>query len=386
MHKRDIVKELKKGKFIERINRFTLRCEVDGKSVFAYLPNPGRLWELLLYGRMLIVLKNKGAEKLPYTVMAVEKDGLPVLLHTHLTNYIVEKLLSEKRIPGLGHLEVARREIDLGDSRYDFLLTDGKEKHIMEVKTCTLFEGRISMFPDAVSERGTRHIEGLMELNAKGYKSHLLFVVMHPGTEYFLPAYHIDLKFAEKLLECKDTVDVRAICIALEDNLCDVAKIKELKIPWDLIKEEATDRGGYIIIYQLKKNIGTKVGELGMIYFRKGFYLYVGSAKKGLKERLFRHRRRIKKLHWHIDYLAQKAEFFKEIPIRTRDDIECEIAGELRKISSQEIDNFGSSDCDCPSHLFYMGKNPLLSSEFIALIQHFRLKRLEEKLPCKGFD
>ncbi len=375
-----IVNEVEKGEFVERVNRFTLRCKVDGRSVFAYLPNPGRLWELLLYGRTVVLLRNKETGKLPYTVIAVERDGLPILLHTHLTNYIVEKLLSERRIPGLRNLVVTKREIWSCDSRYDFLLTDGKEEHFLEVKTCTLFEGRISMFPDAITERGTRHIEGLIELSMKGYKTHILFVVMYPRARYFLPAYHIDLNFTDKLLWCKDIVDVRAISIKLKGNLYDVVKVKELDIPWELIKKEATDGGSYIIIYQLKKNVRMEVGEAGMIYFRSGFYLYVGSAKKGLKERLSRHRRKIKKLHWHIDYLAQKASFFREIPIRTRDDIECEIAKELRSIS-REVDNFGSSDCECTSHLFYMDKNPIFSPEFIQLIQHFRLKRLEEKLP-----
>ena len=91
-----------KAVFLERLNRFVVDCELAGKRVKAYLPNPGRLWELLLPGRTLHLARMTApGSRMRYTVLAVEREGRPVLLHTHLTNRVAEELVSRGRIPGL---------------------------------------------------------------------------------------------------------------------------------------------------------------------------------------------------------------------------------------------------------------------------------------------
>ena len=73
--------DIRKGTFLDRPNRFVVRCLVDGLSTEAYLPNPGRLWELLLPGCTLYLIRNhqKQSAKLPYLAVAVEKEKAPVL-------------------------------------------------------------------------------------------------------------------------------------------------------------------------------------------------------------------------------------------------------------------------------------------------------------------
>jgi sugar fermentation stimulation protein A len=127
-----------------------------------------------------------------------------------------------------------------------------------------------------------------------------------------------------------------------------------------------------------------EVRKPGWMKFRVGFYLYVGSAKRNLTQRIGRHGRLTKSLFWHVDYLRAKAELQAVVPIRTADDLECEIAQSLKKIADWEMPGFGSSDCACPSHLFGMGKNPFLSPEFISLLQHFRMDRLMKNLRPEG--
>lgn len=369
------------AKFLKRPNRFTVTALLDGRITNAYLPNPGRLWELLLPDTKLILEKTHDFHLLPYKVLAVERDNTPVLVDTHRTNYIVEKLLTKKLLPFLNNYSLLKKEVKFNNHRFDFLVVNNNEKHILEIKSCTLFEDNIAMFPDAVTSRGLNHVELLSELRKKGYLTHILFIVMSEKVEFFLPAYHIDIKFAEALLRHKDNIDIKAISIKLEDNLFDVSIIKELTIPWDVIKRETKNGGAYMIIYKLPEDKGIEIGELGKIYFKSGYYIYVGSALAGLEKRIARHKRKRKKLHWHIDYLAEEADFFEVIPIRTGDRIECEISSALRKIG-EEINGFGSSDCDCPSHLFFMPQSPLNTPPFIKIVQYFRLIRLKNKILC----
>jgi sugar fermentation stimulation protein A len=102
----------------------------------------------------------------------------------------------------------------------------------------------------------------------------------------------------------------------------------------------------------------------------------VGSAQKNLTQRIERHKRQRKKLFWHIDYLTKIAEFRTALPIRTADDLECELAHALKDIADGEIAHFGASDCSCTSHLFMMEKDPLNCREFHHFLQHYRMERL----------
>ncbi|MGD2247676.1 MAG: GIY-YIG nuclease family protein [Candidatus Methanofastidiosia archaeon] len=101
----------------------------------------------------------------------------------------------------------------------------------------------------------------------------------------------------------------------------------------------------YILVMNLPGNTGITIGKLGSINFKKGTYLYIGSAPS--EKRLERHLRTQKKMHWHIDYFLEKAEI-TEIYITQKK--ECDVA---HAIDLPYITGFGCSDCSCPSHLFY---------------------------------
>ncbi len=113
-------------------------------------------------------------------------------------------------------------------------------------------------------------------------------------------------------------------------------------------------KGIYCLFIHLQKDTHIKIGSLGRLFFPQGFYIYVGSALNNLEKRIQRHRKKDKKMHWHIDYFLQHATITNILTIETGDKLECSIAHLLSLIPSvQEIPNFGSSDCQCPSHLFY---------------------------------
>ena len=101
---------------------------------------------------------------------------------------------------------------------------------------------------------------------------------------------------------------------------------------------------------------------------------------KDLSQRIARHRRMIKKKHWHIDYLREHTGLIAAIPIRTSRDLECLLAGELATISDWQVPGFGSTDCSCATHLFGMGEDPLHTRSFIDTLLHFRMGLLEQEL------
>lgn len=120
-------------------------------------------------------------------------------------------------------------------------------------------------------------------------------------------------------------------------------------------------KGCYVLVIKLKKDMFIKTGRLGKIFFRKGFYVYVGSAMNNLEQRINRHLRRNKKTHWHIDYLLRHGEikhvFYRESSKKE----ECNIANKLMKVLSM-IPGFGCSDCSCKSHLFFGDERVIISS------------------------
>ena len=111
-------------------------------------------------------------------------------------------------------------------------------------------------------------------------------------------------------------------------------------------------KGSYIIVLELDRNRDILIGKNLNISFKKGIYVYVGSALNGLEQRIKRHLRKNKKKHWHIDYLLDYANiveiFYKENNLKE----ECKIADFLKENFSY-IPGFGCTDCKCNRHLFY---------------------------------
>ena len=112
-------------------------------------------------------------------------------------------------------------------------------------------------------------------------------------------------------------------------------------------------RGIYCLIINVRKDIKEKIGALGKINFKKGKYVYVGSAQNNLEKRIARHLSKDKKLKWHIDYLLSNKNVKIEKTLYKKADKqqECKTACFLNKFETP-IKNFGCSDCRCYSHLF----------------------------------
>jgi Uncharacterized conserved protein len=116
-------------------------------------------------------------------------------------------------------------------------------------------------------------------------------------------------------------------------------------------------KGSYILIIKNNKEIKIKIGKIGKRKFKKGYYIYIGSAKRKYKSRILRYIKRIKRKHWHIDYLISNKNVVIIGFILAFNKSECEIAEFFYNNKLQYVNKFGCSDCQCKSHLYYLGKS-----------------------------
>ncbi|MEE9406135.1 MAG: GIY-YIG nuclease family protein [Candidatus Aenigmarchaeota archaeon] len=116
-------------------------------------------------------------------------------------------------------------------------------------------------------------------------------------------------------------------------------------------------KGSYVLVLHVSKEISLKVGKLGWFTFKPGEYAYVGSAMNGLEARVARHRRRDrKKIFWHIDYLiSNPAVVVDDVLLFENKSVECELSLFLKRYWKIPVKGFGSSDCNCETHLYYRG-------------------------------
>ena len=118
--------------------------------------------------------------------------------------------------------------------------------------------------------------------------------------------------------------------------------------------------GTYALILTLREDLCLQIGRLGTYTFPSGYYIYVGSALRGLAPRLKRHLRRHKRLHWHIDYLLEYGTVVEIWYTLSSERLEClwsRLLGGLPG-AQRPAPGFGSSDCRCPSHLLHFRKLP----------------------------
>jgi len=286
-------------------------------------------------------------------------------------------LVEHHRIPSLSDWNLVRREITVGDSRFDLLLEKNGELLYCEVKSCTLFGGELCMFPDAVTERGRRHVQELGDLARSGVSTAVLFIVHSSNVRGFCPDYHTDPAFSRTLYDNRHDLKIIPLAVEWDRTLTMSSTVLELPIRWDLYEKHGVDDSGiYLFMIKNESLRSIVIGSLGEILFEPGFYIYVGSAKTALSKRIERHRRNGKSKHWHIDYLREQCSVAGVWPIRTVTVGECNLAEKVKGIADRAVRGFGCSDCRCDSHLFYFKNDPTRTRELQALLTTVRMEVL----------
>lgn len=194
------------GRLVRRYKRFFVDVELaDGALVTAHCPNTGSLLGCLEAGSRAILRDSQdGQRKLRYTFQAVEVGGTWINVDTSLPNRVVREAVVAGRIPTLAGYDQVRPEVPYGrSSRIDLLLSRNRSKKLcyLEVKNTTLATGRTALFPDAVTERGLKHLSELASMVAKGHRAVQLFFVSRADTRRFRPADAIDPEYGRGLRE-----------------------------------------------------------------------------------------------------------------------------------------------------------------------------------------
>ncbi len=202
--------DLIEGKLIKRYKRFLADVILgDGEIVTAHCPNSGSMKGYKEEGlRVWLSRSDNPKRKLAYTWEIVEDaQGEKVMVHAARANNLVKEAIEAGVIKELQGYEKLRTEVKYGhqNSRIDILLENEDEKCYVEVKSVTLKEGNILMFPDAVTTRGQKHLQELMQMKRDGHRAVLFFAVLREGGEGFRAASHIDAEYANLLTEAMDT-------------------------------------------------------------------------------------------------------------------------------------------------------------------------------------
>jgi Uri superfamily endonuclease len=116
----------------------------------------------------------------------------------------------------------------------------------------------------------------------------------------------------------------------------------------------------YAVIFELERCASLRVGALGTFPLLPGCYIYVGQARRGVRQRVARHFRWEKRQRWHVDYLGQVATPVECWLDEAAENVECRWAAALASLpaAARPVARFGASDCRCPGHLVYLPQHP----------------------------
>ena len=196
---------LQQGTFIDRPNRFSARISVDGETVLAHVPNSGRMRELFTEGaRVYLTPRNGATRKTAFDVSLVEADDTLVSSDARLPSALVDEAIGTGRLAQFSSYTWRRREVVFSHSRLDMVLGNGGLCYV-EVKSVTLVEDGVGLFPDAPTTRGARHAEALMEARSQGHRAAVIFVVQREDVRAFAPNVPADPRFADALVRAEGT-------------------------------------------------------------------------------------------------------------------------------------------------------------------------------------
>jgi len=217
---------LQSGVLIQRYKRFLADVQLDsGEQITLHCPNTGSMKNCAEPGwRVWFSDSGNAQRKYRHTWELVQMaEGAMVGVNTGRANALVKEAISACAIPSLQGYDSIRSEVKYGseNSRIDLLLErPGATCHV-EVKSVTLGDGRIGYFPDAVTERGRKHLRELMAMAEKGNRAVLFFCVQHTGIECVRPADHIDPAYGKQLREAAESgVEIMAWRWQLSQREC----------------------------------------------------------------------------------------------------------------------------------------------------------------------
>ncbi len=210
---------LQEGLFKKRYKRFFTDIEYKGEILTAHCPNTGSMMGLKDPDQPCRFSKvDDPNRKLKYTLQMVKTSSSWVGVNTALPNKLVAELFATNPLTHWKKFDSLQAEVKINDkSRIDLVLWNSQSHdikkwnhknlkaplHLIEIKNVTLAEDGIAYFPDAVTTRGLKHLEELIEFQQNGFTCEMVYVIQRTDCKTFKPATHIDPNYGEKLKEAK---------------------------------------------------------------------------------------------------------------------------------------------------------------------------------------
>jgi len=223
------------GKLIKRYKRFLADVELDdGSVVIAHCTNSGSM-KSCLEDRAPVYLSPvndpKRKTKFTWEMIYINNDWIGI--NTMIPNKLAYDAVANGSIKKLRAYNKVQREVKFGDSRFDIFAKNDHEKCFIEVKNVTMKEGRFARFPDAVTTRGKKHLETLMEVKKQGMRAVMLYIIQRMDIEIFGPTWEIDPGYSETLVKAYEN-GVEIIPMMAEVTPLEIKLLKE--IDFDLSK------------------------------------------------------------------------------------------------------------------------------------------------------
>ena len=231
--------DLVKGCFRRRVNRFLAVAEIDGRETEIHVANSGRLRELFLPGAAVWLKPARNPDrKTAYDLALVEAGGVLVSADARLPNALVAEAAVSGLLQAVDAPISVTRESTFGESRFDLMLEDAHGRQYVEVKSVTLVEQGIGLFPDSPTLRGAKHLNTLAEAVEAGHRASAVFVVQRPDAVAFAANEPADPRLAEALRGAVSR-GVRAYAYNCRVSLHEVRLDRPLPIiPYDAIPTE----------------------------------------------------------------------------------------------------------------------------------------------------
>ena len=192
--------ELVEARFIVRLNRFAAMVEMDGGEVLVHVANSGRMRELLVEGRRVLLRPVSGDHrKTAFDLALVDLGHTLASADARLPNLLVHEAFENGRLPQFAGYDALAREVTYGESRLDIAIDGPLSRCYIETKSVTLVEAGKGLFPDAPTSRGTKHVGSLSRAVDEGHRAAVVFVVQREDVRAFAPNYDADPKFGVAL-------------------------------------------------------------------------------------------------------------------------------------------------------------------------------------------
>ena len=216
--------------FVDRPNRFIAHVELNGRLEACHVKNTGRCRELLIPGcRVYVQHQPSPTRKTAYDLIAVEKGERLLNMDANAPNRVFNEYVRAGRF--LRGWSVIRPETTHGDSRFDFYLESPGHRLFAEVKGVTLEDDGVMRFPDAPTERGVKHLEGLARCVQEGYEAWAVFVIQTEDVRWMEPNRRTHPAFADAMRQAAQAgVHLLALDCHTEPDRLEIRRPVEIRL------------------------------------------------------------------------------------------------------------------------------------------------------------